>query len=178
MSMNYENEIQNLSGTGGFGGGGFLTGLIFGALFDGGFGNKKSGDCAVENAILNQTIAENTQFANLNNAVTNATYTIENDISQLKDVTSAGFYGINNTLLEAKYDNALQIQNQTNLLSAKIDSGNQEIKDMITCNKISDLERQLAVAQSGGEIARCGRFVEGCGHYPYPYPPVAPTKGV
>ena len=101
MSMNYENEIQNLSGTGGFGGGGFLTGLIFGALFDGGFGNKKSGDCAVENAILNQTIAENTQFANLNNVVTNATYTIENDISQLKDVTSAGFYVLGRASLDS-----------------------------------------------------------------------------
>lgn len=152
MSMNYENEVNNVGrgygGFGGFGGGDFLTGLIFGTIFDGGLGNKK-GDCAVENAILNQTIAENQQFTNLNNAVTNATYTIENDISQLKDVTSAGFYAINNSIQDAKYDNSLQTQNQTNQILSAINSSTQSIKDQNTNNYISQLERENTSLKCG-----------------------------
>lgn len=155
--MNYENEINSVGGGlgGGLGSGGFLTGLLFGTIFDGGFGNKKS-DCAVENAILNQTIAENSQFANLNNAITNSTYTIENDISQLKDVTNQGFYALNNSIQEAKYDNAIQTQNQTTAILNAINAGTQAVKDQNTNNYISQLERENATLRCGYHT-KCNR---------------------
>lgn len=145
--MNTNNFEPNTIG-GGYGGAGFgsgtlIEGLLFGALLGRGNGlfggNDAGGAYAMQNTILEQTIAQN---AALNAGV----YSINSTIGEVTEAVQ----GVSTQILEAKYDNALQMCAQTNALSTQMNAGFQSIKDDLTCSKIADLERQLLVAQLCG----------------------------
>lgn len=154
MSNMLSTEAQYVGGAGygGFGGGSLLEGLIFGALLSGdGFGGRGKdcdGTLAVQNTILEQTIAENQNFDHVTDAITASTYSINSGISAL-----------GSQIAEVKYDNALQMANQTSYLSTHMNAGFQSIKDAMTCTEIKDLERQLAVAQLGGARVQAGAWI-------------------
>lgn len=173
-------EMIDISGGGraGMGDGGTLMGLILGAAFSGGglFGNRNDGAAAavVSNETATRTLEQTIALLQSSCA---QTATITSELNSLGTNMNMGFAdtksaingvgvllaqsiaGVNQSVVEAKYDNALQVCAQTSALTAAITNGNQRILDQMNCQAIKDLERQLAVAENGGPIVRAGAFI-------------------
>ena len=163
------NEIV---GGGAFGMGGFggiaPIGLIGLNTFLGGYGGGygapgvaavADGDCT---RTLEQTIAVNAAlnsgFNSINDHLTQNAMGVTAGFTALNNTFVNGYNSLSNNIQEAKYDNAIQMCNQTSTILAAIGSAKQDIIDQGTNFRIADLERQLSVAEQGGPQVRAGAF--------------------
>ncbi|MGL5972435.1 MAG: hypothetical protein ACRCZK_01770 [Oscillospiraceae bacterium] len=169
--MNLDSETQILGGGYSNGGSGnLLEGLIFGALLSGnGLGGNRG--AVVADETCNQTLqliqAGTANTNQISQTLANGFSGVQNRFDSVSNGLVTGFAGVNSAvnevksaILESKYDTALQMCQQTNILSTQMNAGFQGIKDQMNCQVVKDLERQLAVAENGGPIVRAGTFVQ------------------
>lgn len=168
-SMSGQNlDVQSLGGWGGGGfgggGGGLVAGLVLGAILNrrgGGFGGDGGGDVspidiATLNAVNNNTAAIPTVALQVQNAILEQS-------NELSGQLSNGVLGISAGLSQAKdtvQNVGFGLLAAGNANTKEIIAAIQSVKDQASAYRISDLERQLTVAQSNDLHERIGRRLD------------------
>ncbi|KGL44493.1 hypothetical protein DUK53_16085 [Listeria sp. SHR_NRA_18] len=142
--MAFDNEIMNNGGfggggLGGLGGGGLLGGLLLGALFGGNVLGNKNADVATKDFVLDQ--ATNTSIQNLASNQTNG-------FQEVTEAITSGNYATNSTLTQGFNSIAMQANQNT-----------QAILDSIKDGQISNLQTQLAEANSKATAAESAGYI-------------------
>ena len=164
-SMSGQNlDIQSLGGGFGGGSGGLVAGLVLGAILNRrGFGDGGCDGAAVSpidiatlNAVNNNTAQIPTVALQVQTAIAEQTNELSGQFSTGVLGLTAGIAQVRDTVQGASFGILAAINNNTERVIAAV----QSVKDQASAYRISDLERQLTVAQTNDLHERIGRRLD------------------